>query len=286
MVFMGLTEIQKEELELDVASHEARKKFTRLIRSYCKGDEISPSIIHMNRFINIANSVLGNPIYRLESDDSGEYHPAEYAWHSGTLELIMHQPTTTELAEILADFIENEILGLNMVNDILERDNSSFRFNNLKGELVVEVDKLSEIPDEKLTGDHPNIRKLVERMDGAIKAKDPANVLHTAASIIETLAKDVLADVKLEDQSLRSFFDKYRKASELPEPLLEYMESIFKARNTTPLAGHGSTKPPDITMKQAVTVAEMTKAMVRIERDLVIIETNAKHEIMSVKPCL
>ena len=126
----------------------------------------------------------------------GDYYDADYAWHNGELELIMRRPSTVELVEILADYIEMEMLDLDLVNDILSQDKCSFRFDNVHDEVAVDIDSISEIPEEALTSDHPNIRKLVERMDAAVEREDPTAVLHTSASIFETLAKDVLSDAK------------------------------------------------------------------------------------------
>ena len=278
MTFVGLSSRQKKALELEVVSREARLQLTRHIRSLCQSNEIAIQLIKTNHFINIANTVMGKPIYRLDSDDWGDYQPAEYAWHQGELELILRRPSTIELAAILADFIQSEMLSANIVNNILSEDGCSFIFGERDDQVTVEVAKLSDIPEETLSGDHPNLRKLVERMDRAVKDKDPSAVLHTAASIIETLAKDVLADAKIENQSLGAFFDKYRNVSHLPDAILDYMIDIFKSRNITPLAGHGNTTPPKIKMKQMVPVAELTKAFVRTERRLALLETTAKSE--------
>jgi hypothetical protein len=48
---------------------------------------------------------------------------------------------------------------------------------------------------------------------------------------------------------------------------LEVIE-VYEARNKTPLAGHGSTEAPSMTVQEAVTLAELTKAFVRIEYSL------------------
>ena len=272
MAFIGLDSGQKASLELELISRDARLKLTRIIRAHCRSREVHITLIRMNQFINIANTVLGKPIYCLESDYMGDYHDADYAWHNGELELIMRRPSTAELVEILADYIETEMLDPDLVNDILAQDKCSFRFENVYDEVAVDIDSTSEIPEEVLASDHPNIRKLVERMDSAVERTDPTAVLHTSASIFETLAKDVLSDAKIEDQSLGVFFDKYRKTSKLPDLILDYILDIFRNRNTTPLAGHGSTRVPTITLDDAVVLAEFTKAIVRAERQMTHLE--------------
>jgi hypothetical protein len=64
---------------------------------------------------------------------------------------------------------------------------------------------------------------------------------------------------------LKSFFDRYRKDSNLPKEILDYILGLYDLRNTTPLAGHGSTQTPAINREAAISLAEMTKAFVKIE---------------------
>jgi hypothetical protein len=90
-------------------------------------------------------------------------------------------------------------------------------------------------------------------------------LLHASASIFETMAKDVVDIQTVQDQTLKSFFDRYRKNSTLPDAILDYILAVYEARNVTPLAGHGSTQLPNLSREQAVTLTEMTKAFVRIE---------------------
>jgi hypothetical protein len=112
---------------------------------------------------------------------------------------------------------------------------------------------------------HPNIKLLLRRMDLAIEVEDYPSALHASASIFETLAKDIISSVNLENQTLASFFDKYRKESQLPKEVLDYILSIYKSRNATPLAGHGSTGEPNISKESAIVLAEITRAFLRIE---------------------
>jgi SpoVK/Ycf46/Vps4 family AAA+-type ATPase len=112
---------------------------------------------------------------------------------------------------------------------------------------------------------HPNIRILIDRMNDALKREDYPGVLHSSASIFETLAKDVVGISNVQNQTLKSFFDRYRKDSALPEKVLDYILAIYESRNVTPLAGHGSTQTPTISREVAIGLSEMTKAFVRIE---------------------
>jgi len=125
------------------------------------------------------------------------------------------------------------------------------------------VDSVIVQSDE--TEQHPNIKTLIKRMDRALKDSDYSAVLHSSASIFETLAKDIVAIPSVQNQTLKAFFDRYRKDSKLPDELLNYIESVYASRNTEPLAGHGSAIVPQITKQQAIVISEMTIAFVNIE---------------------
>jgi hypothetical protein len=113
---------------------------------------------------------------------------------------------------------------------------------------------------------HPNISVLLSRMDDAIARDDFAGVLHASASVFETMAKDIVGIPSVQGQTLKSFFDRYRKDSRLPKGILDYVLDVYDLRNTTPLAGHGSAQaPPSINRRDAISLAEITGAFVRIE---------------------
>jgi hypothetical protein len=274
MPFMRLTAKQNNALELEVVPHEARVELTRIIRHVCHRDESEITLIHENEFINIANQVLGKPIYILNGGDWGEYHPAEYAWHHGQRELIMRIPSTPQLAEILADYLQKGMVQTKSVNEILSNYGCSFSFEEVESShseetrIKVKVTPVESIDDVDLNNDHPNVRRLVARMDKALADKDFAGVLHASASIFETLAKDVMKNPNVNNETLASFFDGYKKKSLLPAPVLDYMLLVYKERNTQPLAGHGSLTEPSISPEHAVTLCELTKTIVRIERKL------------------
>lgn len=123
-----------------------------------------------------------------------------------------------------------------------------------------------EVPnDERL---HPNIRLLISRMNDALKRLDYSGVLHASASIFETLAKDIVGIASIQDQTLKSFFDRYRKDSGLPDAVLDYILGIYDSRNVTPLAEHGSIQTPPLSRQEAICLCEMTKAFVNMEYTL------------------
>lgn len=272
---MRLKPEQKKSLELEVVPHEARLEVMRLIRAACATDDDEPglSLVRLNEFVNIANQVMGKPIYVLEGAD-WDYELAEYAWHHGQRELIMRVPSTVELVEILADYLQEGMMEISTVNGILRQYGSGFKFETVESNrhdsptVQVKVAPVESIEEADLDADHPNIRKLVARMDHLLGEKDYPGVLHTSASIFETMAKDVVQNPAVENQTLASFFDAYRKKSLLPPSILDYVLNVYKTRNVSPLAGHGSLNASAITPEEAVTLCELTKSFVRIERTL------------------
>jgi len=132
---------------------------------------------------------------------------------------------------------------------------------------------LSSTPADAITDnidddEHPNIRILLDRMTRSLYACDHSAVLHASASVFETLAQDIIGLDSIKNQTLPSFFERYRKDSSLPNEILDYILSIYNRRNSEPLAGHGSTNTPSITQSEAVILAELTIALVKIERQL------------------
>lgn len=207
------------------------------------------------------------------ADGDGEYQPAESAWHNGELEMVMHRPNTVELVETIGDLIRDGALILEDINEILEEENLTFRFErkHLSENICVQILSIDDIADKGAQVEHPNIRKLVDRMDRALEVNDMGSVLHASASIFETLAKDVVKVKSVQNQTLASFFERYKKDSKLPVPVLDYILNIYNLRSTEPLAGHGSLLPSNITKEGAIFLLEMTKAFVRIERKLAVL---------------
>ena len=197
---MRLSKSERKSLEQEVVPAEARLEFTRLIRDSCSSVSDDScgviSLTHENNFVNIANTVMGKPIYALESDGWGFYEPAEFAWHQGQRELIMRLPSTAELAEILADYLQSGMLCRKTVNEILKNYNCGFRFKDIGGmdgvNIEVSIQDAESIPEPDLSKDHPNVRRLIARMEAALAARDFAAVVHASASVFETLAKDVI----------------------------------------------------------------------------------------------
>ncbi len=112
---------------------------------------------------------------------------------------------------------------------------------------------------------HSNVVALIGRMEQCLENNDPSGVLHAAANILETTAKDIINSDSIENQTLGSFIDKYKKESTLPEQIKDVVGNIYNLRNKMPLSGHGSTNVPNMNMHDAIVIAAATKFIVEIE---------------------
>ncbi|MDS4025501.1 MAG: hypothetical protein RKO25_00695 [Candidatus Contendobacter sp.] len=269
-----LSKDDKKQLEYEVVSQEFRVHLTRLIE---RNENFARHyFINQNWLINRSRTLVGKTVYVLQADDMGGYEDCEYAWHNGEFELCFRRLDTNRLIELLCEVVDRKWLLRKDVNHLLGQEGASFRLTGgaPTGVEVISVEKLEE--DAPQLNEHPNIRALVNRMVSSLDNSDYAGVLHSSASIFETLAKDVVGIPSVQDQTLASFFDRYKKDSQLPTELQAKILDTYKSRNSTPLAGHGSTQAPSITKEEAVTLCELTKAFVRIEYHLLAEKADAK----------
>ncbi|BDU25172.1 hypothetical protein [Flavobacterium sp. GSB-24] len=263
------TKEQRRELEYEVLSQEFYAYITRHLMHWTEEPEHAESIIfRKNIIINLSSTLLTRNIYVLESDDNGFYQEAEYAWHDSNFHLAIRRLDTLQFIEFVGEILDKEIIDLEFINDALKEENASFEFINKETTFGIKVFPIGEIEAENFGDQHQNIRLLVDRMDNALSMKDYSNVLHSSATIFETMAKEVISSESIQNESLGGFFNKYRNESKLPPVILDYILEIYKKRNTSPLAGHGSLAIPTVTNEEAVILCQMTKAFVKIESEL------------------
>lgn len=260
-----LTEDQVKQLEYEVISQEFSIWMTRKLLIWSEDVEYIEQIISKkNKIINLSRTISGGKIYPLISDDMGGYDQVEYDWHESHFHLICRDLSTIELIEFISHLINFGLFSIKKINSFLVKDNASFRYimkgNSLSIEIFPSID--TEL-DEGVH--HPNIRTLVNRMEKALRDKDFSNVLHASASVFETMAKDIVSKPSIQNKSLKSFFNKYRQESTLPNEILDFILKMYEKRNVEPLAGHGSLDKPQLSKEQALTLCEMTKAFVKIE---------------------
>lgn len=269
----------KKKLEYEVVPQDLMIYLTRLLRKDLmkRSNDDDLTIAWENMFVNMSHNLLEMPIYVLRADDGGLFQVVEQIWHQGEMDLIFRRLNTVQFIEMMCELVERGWFESDEVNMLFGEANLSFRIIDTKDEGYgfskldeprVEVLSLQDIQDQADEDEHPNIRLLVNRMDTLLESDDPTGVLQTSASIFETLAKDIIGSPSIENKTLGSFFDRYRKQSNLPEPILNYILEIYNARSTTPLAGHGQTTTPSVSKSEAIMIAAMTKAFVKIEYQL------------------
>jgi len=264
-----ITKDQIKQLEYEVLSKDFLIYLTRSLLDWCENSEYLEEIIaRKNRIINLSSTISGNKIYILESDDMGAYQQAEYDWHDSNFLLIFRRLNTIQFVEFAGELLRAGYFKLSFLNDALKSEGASFRFVKKEGAFKVEVLNIDEIEDADISKEHPNIRLLVSRMENSLEKDDYSGVLHSSASVFETMAKDIVGIPTIQDKTLKSFFDRYKIDSKLPEPILDFILETYDKRNVTPLAGHGSIETPGVTKEQAIILSELTKSIVRIEGKL------------------
>jgi len=265
-----ITQEQIKQLEYEVLSKDFLIYLTRKLLEWVEDVEYAEDIIaRKNRIINLSSTISGDKIYLLESDDMGTYQQAEYDWHDSNFLLIFRKLNTVQFIEFSCELLRTGYFEVDFLNESLKSEGASFRFvKKEEGDFRIEVFEIEEIEEADMSEEHPNIRLLVSRMESSLEKDDYSGVLHSSASIFETMAKDVVGITTVQDKTLKSFFDRYKWDSKLPEPILDFILDTYEKRNVTPLAGHGSLKEPNITKEQAIVLSEMTKSIVRIEGKL------------------
>lgn len=261
-----LSEENMNQLQYEVVSTEMKVHLTRLLEKDQRF--VDHELLYKNKMVNRSRSLAGETIYVLTAGDYGEYEDYDFIWHNGEYELIFRRLDTLNFIEFLGELLDEDWYSVEQLNEILEREGAAFRFSLKHGNIKVEVLPIAELIDSPHESEHPNITVLVARMDSALENEDFAGVLHASASIFETLAKEIVGLPSVGNQTLKAFFERYKKDSYLPGELQNKIIKIYEMRNKTPLAGHGSTEEPQIDNTQAITLSEMTKAFIKIEYKL------------------
>lgn len=268
---MGLNEKDKQELEYEEISNNARLKLARIFRNAVKSDDPNTRVMLLNRMINIALKVLGKSPYEMTYDDYGESLAPQYGVYYSELEYIFCKTPTVPLVEIIADLIQDELLPETEINKVFSELSIPVNFEVSWGELEVKVFSITDIEEPLGHQEHSNIRLLVERMELCVRSGDSTGVLAASSNIFETLGKENVKNKSLENKTFSKVFNEYKQTSKLPEALLDYMQEIYIKRGKEPTAGHGGLTESNFTMDEAIVLSELTKACIRIERKLALI---------------
>lgn len=263
---MYLEEEQIKQLEYEVLSKDFYIYLTRFFNNWCEEtNDFATMVMRKNKLINLSRTISGGKIYTLNVNDWAEFMAEELAWHESHIFLIFRDLSIFEFIEFAGDLIELDYCKPKFLNELLKKEGASFQFFYADSKLKIEVMSIEEIENANLDSEHINIRTLVNRMDVSYEQNDFSGVLHSSASIFETMAKEIIGIETIQDKTLKSFFDRYRTGSNLPTEILDYILATYDKRNTTSLAGHGSLTIPNISQEDSIILIEMTKAFVRIE---------------------
>lgn len=259
----SITKDQIDLLEYEVLSQDFYIRLTRDLLDFCEEClEMDNMIIsRKNRLINLSRTISGRNIYVLESDDDGQYINAEHSWHNGMFFLIFRSLNTIQFIEFMFELFKLNLFKIDYINSLLINENASFRFI----ENGIDVFPFEELDDTISEETHPNIRYLIKRMDNAFNEEDYSLVLLTSATIFETMAKDIIGIDSIQNESLGSFFERFKKDTSIPKEIVEYIIQTYNKRSKEPLSGHGSIKTPTLKKQDAVIIKELTKAFIKIE---------------------
>lgn len=272
MIPIYLTPLQQERRRYQEINDDIKVKLSRLLQVSLDKLGIDGSIhdstikfSKLNSLVNRANSLIGIRPYVLKPDDWGEYSAPEIAWHESEFEAAIFRLSSPEFIEFVAELVDRDFLELNLANSLLSEGNCDVVLRrDTNNQITVDLIE-NEGAVEFNPSSNPNVRQLVDRMDRSIQYEDYPNALSASASIIETISKELLSDKQVSDKPFGSYAEAYAKRTGLPEPVTGWMRQIYTRRNHEPLAGHGHTAPPTISEKEAVVIAEFTKAFIRVE---------------------
>lgn len=220
-----------------------------------------------NRILNESFLIKNESIYVLESDSWGEYSAEEIAWHDSVFGNIFRNLDASQAAELACYCLSINELDLDDLNTLLAKAGCSFRLETNENGCFTAVlieDGLIE-NDEDGFEQTETLPILVQRMENAYTKEDWGQLIHSAASFLESLLKE---SASASEKARGMTFDKMKKQKErfglmLDETLWSRMEEIYIRRNQFPLAGHGSNVVPDADPLDMAFLLEETKAIGR-----------------------
>jgi hypothetical protein len=187
------------------------------------------------RVNTFADPVFGALVYNLtdwildlDTPDRGHKIKGAFANLTAAVDDIHEHANKEERGKLI---IKQDILGTPRYTTIIDKEMAD-AWRITEGamcktiELLHELEKQTDItaapqaiPDD-MESEIPNMKTLVSRMDILLTQNDYAGVLHASASIFETLAKDVIKNPSIEDQTLGSFLTHINKNRTYQYPYL------------------------------------------------------------------
>lgn len=175
---MNLTKEQVKELEFEELPKYAKIDLTRLVRS-----TIDDNYFLGLRFVNMKETVLGKRITEPVFDEFGESLSSSLTMFViSSIENIFNGLETSEIVELLFDYIQSNLIQTNYINNIFKEYEIPILFQtDQQDHLRIEVESLKE--NSVSEQEHSNIKKLISRMDRDFANDDYTGVLHSSASI-------------------------------------------------------------------------------------------------------
>ncbi|RXM52980.1 MULTISPECIES: hypothetical protein [unclassified Chryseobacterium] len=196
-----ITKDQIKQLEYEVLSKDLLIYLTRILLEWIENVEYPEDIIaRKNRIINLSSTIAGDLIYILESDNMGAYQQAEYDWHDSKFLLVFRRLNTIQFIEFACELLRASYFTIDFLNAALKSEGASFRFVRDRGNYAIEVFNIDQIEEADTSEEHPNIRLLISRMETSLEKEDYSGVLHSSASVYETMAKDVVGIPTVQDK--------------------------------------------------------------------------------------
>ncbi len=261
-------------LENEVVPREAKLTIANILdRDIVReGHGYDFNVQRRNMIVNKARTAEGIAPYVLEPDGMGDYLPQEMTWHEGEIRLALMRLGPLEFFDLVASLVSEGLLAINYVEEV-------FDYYSISAKLECEERRFDEdqywmVPapdfepdDDEPTEVHPSVRQLYDRAVRDLNHDDFAGVIHSAATIVENLAKTVVQNPNVVNEPLGGWFSSYKASSSLPGYVLDEAISLYNRRNASPNAGHGTPAESDVTREDAVNALGLARMIIFCENE-------------------
>lgn len=224
------------------------------------------SLTIKNKLIGISYRIKNRNPYTLQPDDFGDYGIQEQSWVNSEFSKIFTSLDASQFAELACELIENEYFDIDTINNALEQDDAAFRIKrDGNGQLTafLTYDILPEDENDPINHTE-SLSTLWKRLEDAFYREDTGAVLSTSSNMFESVLNIVSSDKVSRRKTFDYFYKKRdRLGIELPDHIWEYMFDVYKKRNKTPLAGHGSKDVEQFNYSEMIELREQAHAIVK-----------------------
>lgn len=191
-------------------------------------------------------------------------------WHEGEIRLALMRLGPLEFFDLVAALVNESYLTVSDVEEVFSHYSISASLD--REECGIRADRYWMVPapdfepdDDEQTEVHATVRQLYDRAVRDLDHDDFAGVIHTAATIVENIAKTVVGNPNVINQPLGGWFSCYKNSSSLPDYILDEAIALYNRRNTTPNAGHGTPAESDVTREDAVNTIGLVRMIIFCE---------------------